>query len=129
MEVITLTWLTNNLEEDQTPNQDSNSTQDVSTHTQDNQDQCTLLIQEHFPKITMEYLLPEETTSIKTAILNDHTTWDSKIETTPQVTKTTMKNIGLATTTITSIVIQEATSEAIKDNNHGGDPEPTPESQ
>ena len=55
MEAITLTRLTNNLKEDLTPNQNSNSTQDVST------------------KITMEYLLPEETASTKIAILNDHT--------------------------------------------------------
>ena len=93
------------MEEDLTPNQDSNSTQDVSTHTQDNQDQCTLLIQDHSPKITMERLLPEETTT----------------------TKTTMINTGQTTTAITSIIIQEATTEAIKDNQHGEDPDPTPE--
>ena len=40
-----------------------------------------------------------------------------------------MNNTGLATTAITSIVIQEVTSEAIKDNQHGEDPDPTPEDQ
>ena len=58
---------------DQTLNQVFVLIQDVLTHTQDNQDQCTLLIQDHSPKITMERLLPEETTTTKTAILNDLT--------------------------------------------------------
>ena len=40
-----------------------------------------------------------------------------------------MNNTGLATTAITSIVIQEVTSELIKDNQSGEDPEPTPEDQ
>ena len=40
-----------------------------------------------------------------------------------------MINSGLTTTTITSIIIQETTPEAIKDNHHGEDPDPTPESQ
>ena len=51
------------------------------------------------------------------------------IETTSQGTKTTMIHTGLSTTAITSIVIQEATSEAIKHNQHGEDPDPTPEGQ
>ena len=129
MEAITLIWSTNNLEEDLTPNQDSNSTQDVSTHTQDNQHQCTLLIQDHSPKITMAHLLPEETTTTKTAILNDLTRWDLKTETISQETNTTMINTGQTTTAITSIIIQEATTEVIKDNQHGEDPDPTPEDQ
>ena len=33
-----------------------------------------------------------------------------------------MNNTGLATTVITSIVIQEVTSEAIRDHQHGEDP-------
>ena len=73
MEAITLIRSTNNSEEDLTPNQDSNSTQDVSTHTQENQDQCTLLIQDHSPKITIEHLLQEKTSTTKRAILNDLT--------------------------------------------------------
>ena len=73
MEAITLIRSTNNLEEDLTPNQDSNSTQDVSTHTQDIQHLCTILIQDHSPKTTIAHLLPEETTTTKTAILNDLT--------------------------------------------------------
>ena len=40
-----------------------------------------------------------------------------------------MNNTGLATTAITSIVIQEVTSEAIRDHQHGEDPGPTPEDQ
>ena len=40
-----------------------------------------------------------------------------------------MINSGLTTTTITSIIIQETTPEAIKDNHHGEDPDPTPENQ
>ena len=40
-----------------------------------------------------------------------------------------MINTGQTTTTITSIIIQEATTEAIKDNQHGEDPDPTPEDQ
>ena len=74
MEATILTRSINNMEKDQTSNQDFNSIQDVLTHTQDNQDQCTLLIQDHSPKITMAHLLPEETNTTKTAILNDHTT-------------------------------------------------------
>ena len=81
MEAITLIWSTNNLEQHLTPNQDSNSAQDISTHTQDNQDQCTLLIQDHSPKITMERLLPEETTTTKTAILDDLTMQELRTET------------------------------------------------
>ena len=117
------------MEEDLTPNQDSNSTRDVSTHIQDNQDQCTLLIQDHSPKITMEHLLPEETTTTKTAILDDLTMQELRTETTSQETKTTMINTGQTTTAITSIIIQEATKEVIKDNQHGEDPDPTPEDQ
>ena len=129
MEAITLIWSTNNLEEDLTPNQDSNSTQDVSTHTQDNQDQCTLLIQDHSPKITMECLLPEDTTTTKTAILDDLTMQELRTETTSQETKTIMINTGHTTTAITSIIIQEATTEVIKGNQHGEDPDPTPKDQ
>ena len=73
MEATILTRSINNMGEDQTSNQDFNLIQDVLTHTQDNQDQCTLLIQDHSPKITMKHLLPEETTTTKTAILNDLT--------------------------------------------------------
>ena len=40
-----------------------------------------------------------------------------------------MNNTGLTTTAITSIAIQEVTSEAIKDNQHEEDPDPTPEGQ
>ena len=115
--------------EDQTPNQDSNSTQDVSTHTQDNQDQCTLLIQDHSPKTTMECLLPEETTTTKTAILDDLIIQELRTETTSQETKTTMINTGQTATAIISIIIQEATTEVIKGNQHGEDPDPTPEDQ
>ena len=114
---------------DQTSNQDSNLIQDDFTHTQDNQDQCTLLIQDHSPKTTMECLLPEETTTTKTAILDDLTMQELRTETTSQETKTTMINTGQTTTTITSIIIQEAITEVIKGNQHGEDPDPTPEDQ
>ena len=117
------------MEEDLTSNQDSNSTQDVSTHTQDNQDQCTLLIQDHSPKITMECLLPEETTTTKTAILDDLIMQELRTETTSQETKTTMINTGQTATAIISIIIQEATTEVIKGNQHGEDPDTTPEDQ
>ena len=40
-----------------------------------------------------------------------------------------MINTGQTTTTVTSIITQEATTEAIKDNQHGEDPDPTPEDQ
>ena len=50
-------------------------------------------------------------------------------ETTSQETKTTMINTGQTTAAITSIIIQEATTEVIKDNQHGEDPDPTPEDQ
>ena len=50
-----------------------------------------------------------------------------KTETTSQETKTTMINTGQTTTAIASIIIQEATTEVIKDNQHGEDPDPTPE--
>ena len=41
-----------------------------------------------------------------------------------------MINTGqTTTTTITLIVIQEATTEVIKENQHGEDPDPTPEDQ
>ena len=40
-----------------------------------------------------------------------------------------MINIGLTTTAIISIIIQEATSEAIKDNQHREVPDPSPEGQ
>ena len=59
--------------EDQNSSQDFNLIQDVSTHTQNNQDQGTLLIQDHLIKITMEYWLTGETTSIKTIPSNDRT--------------------------------------------------------
>lgn len=52
-----------------------------------------------------------------------------KTETTSQETKTTLINIVQTTTAITSIIIQEATTEIIKDIKHGEDPDPTPEDQ
>ena len=52
-----------------------------------------------------------------------------KTETTSQETNTTMINTGQTTTAITSIMIQEATTEVIKDNQYGEDPDPTPEDQ
>ena len=52
-----------------------------------------------------------------------------KTETTSQETKTTMINTGQTTTAITSIIIQEATTEVIKDNQLREDPNPTPEDQ
>ena len=77
----------------------------------------------------MECLLPEETTTTKTAILDDLIIQELRTETTSQETKTTMINTGQTTTAITSIIIQEATTEAFKDNQHGEDPDPTPENQ
>ena len=77
----------------------------------------------------MERLLPEETTTTKTAILDDLTMQELRTETTSQETKTTMINTGQTTTAITSIIIQEATTEVIKGNPHGEDPNPTPEDQ
>ena len=112
-----------------TSNLDFNSIQDVLTQPHNNQDQCTLLIQDHSSKITMEHLLPEETTTTKTAILDDLTMQELRTETTSQETKTTMINTGQTTTAITSIIIQEATTEVIKGNQHGEDPDPTPEDQ
>ena len=73
MEATILTQSINNMGEDQTSNQYFNLIQDVLTHTQDNQDQGTLLIQDHLIKITMEYWLTGETTSIKTIPSNDRT--------------------------------------------------------
>ena len=73
MEATILTQSINNMGEDQTSNQDFNLIQDILTHTQDNQDQVTLLIQDHLIKITIEYLLTGETTSIKTILSNDCT--------------------------------------------------------
>ena len=73
MEATILTQSINNMGEDQTSNQDFNLIQDVLTHTQDNQDQGTLLIQDHLIKITMEYWLTGETTSMKTIPSNNHT--------------------------------------------------------
>ena len=52
-----------------------------------------------------------------------------KTETTSQESKTAMINTGQTTTAITSIIIQEATTEVMKDNLHGEDPDPTPEDQ
>ena len=52
-----------------------------------------------------------------------------KIETISQETNTTIINTRQTTTAITSIIIQEATTEVIKDNQHGEDPDPTPEDQ
>ena len=75
----------------------------------------------------MERLPSEETTTTKTAILDDLTMQELRTETTSQETKTTMINSVL--TTITSIIIQEATTEVIKDNQHGEDSDPTPEDQ
>ena len=40
-----------------------------------------------------------------------------------------MINTGQTTTAITSIIIQEATTEVIKENQHGEDPDLTPEDQ
>ena len=73
MEATILTQSISNMGEDQTSNQDLNLIQDVLTHTQDNQDQGKLLIQDHLIKITMEYWLTGETTSIKTIPSNDRT--------------------------------------------------------
>ena len=73
MEVTLLTRSINNMEKGQTSNQDFNLIQDVLTHTQDNQDQGTLLIQDHLIKLTTEYWLTEETSSIKTIPSNDRT--------------------------------------------------------
>ena len=73
MEATILTQSINNMGEDQTSNQDFNLIQDVLTHTQDNQDKGTQLIQDHLIKITMEYWLTGETTSIKTIPSNDRT--------------------------------------------------------
>ena len=50
-------------------------------------------------------------------------------ETIFQETNTTIINTGQTITAITSIIIQEATTEVIKDNQHGEDPDPTPEDQ
>ena len=77
----------------------------------------------------MERLLPEETTTTKTAILDDLTMQELRTETTSQETKTTMINTGQTATAIISIIIQEATTEVIKGNQHGEDPNPTPEDQ
>ena len=74
-------------------------------------------------------MLPKRTTTTKTAILDDLTMQELRTETTSQETKTTMINTGQTTTAITSIIIQEATTEVIKDNQHGEDPDPTPEDQ
>ena len=77
----------------------------------------------------MECLLPEETTTTKTAILDDLIIQELRTETTSQETKTTMINTGQTTTAITSIIIQGATTEVIKGNQHGEDPDTTPEDQ
>ena len=53
MEATILTQSINNMGKDQTSNQDFNLIQDILTHSQDNQDQGTLLIQDHLIKITM----------------------------------------------------------------------------
>ena len=52
-----------------------------------------------------------------------------KTETISQETNSTIINTGQTITAITSIIIQEATTEVIKGNPHGEDPNPTPEDQ
>ena len=52
-----------------------------------------------------------------------------KTETISQETNSTIINTGQTITAITSIIIQGATTEVIKGNQHGEDPDTTPEDQ